>query len=187
MNRYHLRIPAVLLCCLASSAYASLGGQINNGRYYSADKQLSVSVPDLTEVSIADTEDPSFTAVRFISGKYYWMMDGDYFLVLIKNRKITPKIFSLLPIPMKIIIKNDYKSVLKMQGCKYIHIHATKAYQCIGHFVSSETPGIFVGTSLVVNGQLVNAYAIEATGDKQKLQFHWGRYNKMINSIQIRR
>ncbi len=185
MNQFHFHKLFISLACISLTACSTVNGTLQNGRYTSASKQLSVNVPALAEVSPQDLDTGNYTTVAFTSGKYYWMMDGQYVVDSIKPTKK----FDLakeLPITMKRIIKDEKQADLKIEQCKHINIHSSAAYQCIGKLTVNTVPAIYVGTSFMMNGRVVNVFGLEPTMvDGKPSSFHWGRYSGMINSIRV--
>lgn len=185
MSKFHLHKLFISLACISLTACSTLGGTVQDGRYTSANKQLSVNVPDIAEVSPQDFSTDGYTVVNFTAGKYYWMMDGQYVVDSIKPTKQVD-LAKELPVTMKRIIKDEHGADLKIEQCKHIDIHSSAAYQCVGKLTAETVPAVYVGTSLMMKGRVVNVFGLEPTMVNGKSStFHWGRYNAMINSIRI--
>lgn len=192
-----IKINILISCMMALNGCNALNGVVvkenanSSGTYYSKDRVLSVGVPvsssknnDGDAVTIPvnyDYDLPSTNAVNF-SADGFWMRRGEYHVDQLKE-KIEKNAEKALPIAMKKIILSEKQSNLDIKSCKYIRIRNTKAYQCIGYATMQNIPAIYVGTSIFINGKLVNVYGLEPLWHGN--QFHWDRYNHLINSIQI--
>lgn len=185
MSKFQFHKLFISLACISLTACSTISGTVQSGRYTSANKQLSVNVPDIAEVSPQDFSTDGYTMVDFTAGKYYWMMDGQYVVDSIKPSKQVD-LAKELPITMKRIIKDERGADLKIEQCKHINIHSSAAYQCVGKLTADTVPALYVGTSFLIKGRVVNVFGLEPTMVSGKpSNFHWNRYNAMINSIRI--
>lgn len=185
--KYNILYAAILISgTFMLNAYASINGRIEQndtlyGRYFSKDNSFSVNIPPIMAVKIFEYQDTNFTSVVFTSDTF-WMMNGQYTVDHIKMPTTVNAIKTKALVPtMKTIINTEKKAELTIKGCKFINIHHTKAYQCIGTATIDNLPAMYVGTSLLIKGRIMNAYGLESLKNSQ---FHWDRYNQMINSIE---
>lgn len=178
----------IITASIFLSLHNAFAAALNDDIYTSKDEQLTVTVPPLNTVGVAKegtTRDLNYAT--FTSGRgYYWMMDGEYHIDRFRGRfmdtqDLVRNLYKALPVAMRGILLKEKNAKLKMKSCKFLRTTSPYIYQCVGTAIVQDIPAVYVGTSVINQGYMVNIYGLEPTW--HGMSFHWARYKNTIDSI----
>jgi hypothetical protein len=167
------------------------------GRVYaSSNRQLTVTVPPISALSVRDGTDGPLHFVEFESELAHYLKKSDkrlqfgpfYSIEWFPAATMFPNYTSAKEIIVnsnKHIIKTKFKdstSHYESQTCKPITINQTSGYQCIAKGIIDNVPGFIKMTTFILSGQFINAYVAYYPEQKDRVKQD---FDNMVNSIVI--
>lgn len=171
-----------LVLVFGCTSVFALEGTVYQNRYFTPDRQVSMSIPSFEDLKIEDKTSFATVNVQF-SSDGFWMMDGSYevdvFHVKYPKKAIKIKAYEGIS---KLLV-NDTGATMKPQ-CQIIHIPKNElAYQCKVNFTKDKAAGTGVATVLIQNSN--KNYIVQVFGYEPQNQFNWDRYNAFLRSIRV--
>ncbi len=192
--KYYLLI---LLPVLTISCVASISGGVANGRYTNPDGEVSVAIPPVPDVTIADGGNPSFSFVDFTMGRGYWMAPGGaYSLEWYKDwfqhleapssaEEYFKKTEELLPA----YVARNFTGRFHLVSQKQHSVRGRPAYRFVARGERDGLAAIWVGTSIWFEDRVAVALMSLRIEDDRMNQpeeqlVPWERYDRFCASIQ---
>lgn len=186
MTRQKILIFTIILFTLMTSNTFAYRGTVSHGKYVSPRHELSVVIPDIRNMEILDSGkscEHCLQSVDFIPDGHYWMMDKAYSLEWFElGKKADDAILKVLPQQMKTEFEL-HGGHLATPSCQFTKIQGLRAFQCSAQGKKDNTAAGYIGTSMVMNGWLVNAYVLYPTGQQKA---PWQPYQRFVESIRIK-
>lgn len=181
---------ASLISCQAHAAiftqeshdYGFIKGELDNNKYTSPSKELSVTVPRLDGIQISELSDKTGRIFNVGFTSEHYSGNGDeYAIDIVKGLSNT----AVIQATLEDTFKSLSNAAMTIEGCHYTSIAGKRAYQCIAKGTIDGNPIETVATSMIVKGKMVNVFGTESLANSQA-PFNFDRYNAFIDSIQIR-